>query len=101
MTTPTTISILGKTWCQAESFEQFRYQEPRNRKRRNSLKYYILYQEDPSPSGEGARRADGAGILIQQTITPDTDPSWLEKAISSGHIYLEKVDHDITKAAIR
>lgn len=100
MTPPATISILGKTWCQAESLEQFRRQEPTNRSRREGMKYYILYcapGESPFPKGGQG----DFGVLIQQAVTSSTDPTWLDEAIKLGSIYLEEIDFNLTKSAIQ
>lgn len=86
---PVTISIFGKTWHQVEDFEQLRRQDQNDRSRRTGLKYFVLYNDDESSNG----------ILIEQTITAASDPEWLEKAISYGHIYLQAVDHEITYTA--
>lgn len=96
MTKPATISILGKTWCQVESFEQFRHQEPTDRTRRIGLKYYVLYEEIPGGAGTA-----GGSILIEHTITKQTDATWLEKAVNLGHVYLQQIDHDMTLTAYK
>ncbi len=99
MSAPATISVFKKSFHQVPTLEHFRYQEGRKvGARRIGLVYYVLYLEGNPPFQGGC--PEGGGLLIQQTITADTDPNWLATAISAGHIYLEKVDFDITASAV-
>ncbi len=86
-----TIVFMDRHYRRADSLEQFRHQEPKNRSRRVGLKYYILYKDE----------ANQAAVLVQDQVSPETDPKWLEKAISLGSIYLHQVDYDITITAIK
>ncbi|REE01077.1 hypothetical protein C7460_10497 [Marinoscillum furvescens DSM 4134] len=78
------ISVFDKTWCQAENIEQFRREDL---SRRNGLNYYVLYQDE------------NGSVLIEQTVTNETDPKWIQKAIDMGLIFMKKVDHEITLAS--
>lgn len=99
MSAPETISVFKKSFHQVPTLEHFRYQEgSRAGSRRIGLTYYVLYLEGNPPLQGGCPQ--GGGLLIQQTISATTDPNWLATAISAGHIYLEKVDFEITKKAL-
>lgn len=100
---PSEITILTKKLKVVETANQFRKE---NGNRRIGQQYWVaagLSEGESSLQGGGPTNVgmEGVIILIQYTITKDTDTSWLVEQIKAGRVYLTEDTHLLTLAVAK